>query len=159
MTITNSDATRTVPATGTVVGHVVGHLDDLAVAAMKMVKVDGHRLCLVRTSEGVFALDQACPHEGYGLSTGQLDGDLVTCAWHNWKFRVSDGRVRARGGGRAQPPGDVADDGTLGHLRRPDPAERPKLLPASGAASSGTTSARCRATSSACSGPTPTRES
>ena len=38
---------------------VVGHLDDLAVAAMKMVKVDGHRLCLVRTSEGVFAVDQA----------------------------------------------------------------------------------------------------
>ena len=55
-------------------------------------KIDGHRLCLVRTSEGVFALDQACPHEGYGLTTGELDGDLITCAWHNWKFRVNDGR-------------------------------------------------------------------
>ena len=43
-------------------GTIVGHVDDVAVAAMKMVKVDGHRLCLVRTSEGVFALDQACPH-------------------------------------------------------------------------------------------------
>ena len=70
---------------------VIGHIDDFDVAAMKMVKVDGHRLCVVRTSDGVYALDQACPHEGYGLTTGELDGDLITCAWHNWKFRVSDG--------------------------------------------------------------------
>jgi nitrite reductase/ring-hydroxylating ferredoxin subunit len=130
MTITNSDATRTVPATGTVVGHVVGHLDDLAVAAMKMVKVDGHRLCLVRTSEGVFALDQACPHEGYGLSTGVLDGDLVTCAWHNWKFRVSDGACVLGEEDVRTHPVHVADDGTLMvTFVEPDPAEqRPKLL-------------------------------
>ena len=35
---------------------------------MKMVRVEDHRLCLVRTSEGVFALDHACPHEGYGMT-------------------------------------------------------------------------------------------
>ena len=51
----------------------------------------GRRLCLVRTSDGVFALDHACPHEGYGLTQGALDGNLLTCAWHNWKFRVDDG--------------------------------------------------------------------
>ena len=28
-------------------------------------------MCLVRTGEGVFALDNACPHEGYGLTTGR----------------------------------------------------------------------------------------
>ena len=56
-----------------------------------MVKVDGQRVCLVRTSSGVHALDHACPHEGYGLTQGALDGELLTCAWHNWKFRVTDG--------------------------------------------------------------------
>ena len=108
---------------------VVGHLDDFEVAAMKMAKVDGHRLCIVRTSEGVFALDQACPHEGYGLTTGELDGDLITCAWHNWKFRVSDGRcVRGEEDVRTHPV-TVADDGTLlVAFSQPDPAElRPKL--------------------------------
>jgi nitrite reductase/ring-hydroxylating ferredoxin subunit len=69
----------------------VSHLDDLPVGAMKMVKVAGRRVCLVRTSEGVFALDNACPHQGYGLTQGDLTGDLLTCEWHNWKFRVSDG--------------------------------------------------------------------
>jgi nitrite reductase/ring-hydroxylating ferredoxin subunit len=69
----------------------VAHLDDLFVGSMKMVKVDGHRICLVRTYEGVFALDNACPHQGYGLTQGDLTGDLLTCEWHNWKFRVTDG--------------------------------------------------------------------
>lgn len=111
-------------------GTVVGHLDDLAVAAMKMVKVGGHRICLVRTSEGVFALDQACPHEGYGLTTGELDGDTITCAWHNWKFRVDDGSCVLGEEDVRTHSVDVADDGTLTvTLDQPDPAElRPKLM-------------------------------
>ena len=28
---------------------------------------------------------------GYGLVTGGLDGELLTCEWHNWKFAVGDG--------------------------------------------------------------------
>lgn len=126
--VTTTDETRDQDAIP--YGTVVGHLDDLAVAAMKMVKVDGHRLCLVRTSEGVFALDQACPHEGYGLSTGQLDGDLITCAWHNWKFRVSDGACVLGEEDVRTHPVQVADDGTLSVVfTEPDPAElRPKLL-------------------------------
>lgn len=81
---------------------VVGRLDDLAVGTMQLVKVRGRQVMLVRTSTGVHALDNACPHQGYGLTTGTLtltdgadgspDGDaLVTCMWHNWKFRTSDG--------------------------------------------------------------------
>lgn len=108
----------------------MGHLDDLAVGGMKMVKVHGHRLCLVRTSEGVFALDQACPHEGYGLSTGQLDGQLLTCAWHNWKFRVTDGRCILGEEDVRTHPVQVGEDGTLTvSFVEPDPAEvRSKLL-------------------------------
>ena len=71
---------------------IVGNVADLPVGTMKLVRVDGRRLCLVRTSDGVHALDNACPHEGYGLTQGTLSGDLLTCQWHNWKFRVSDGR-------------------------------------------------------------------
>ena len=123
---TTTDSQPLPSATGT----VVGHLDDLAEAAMKMVKVEGHRLCLVRTSEGVFALDQACPHEGYGLTAGELDGDLITCAWHNWKFRVSDGRCVLGEEDVRTHDVHIADDGTLSVvLSRPDPAAmRPQLL-------------------------------
>ncbi len=111
-------------------GHLVGHLDSLAVGAMKMVRVDGHRLCIVRTSEGVFAIDHACPHEGYGLMQGDLDGDLLTCAWHNWKFRVSDGECVLGEENVRTHEATVADDGAISvTLSRPDPAVlRPQLL-------------------------------
>lgn len=71
---------------------VVGHTDDLAEGDMKLARVGEHRIAVIRTASGIHALDNACPHQGYGLVTGSLDGELVTCQWHNWKFRASDGR-------------------------------------------------------------------
>jgi nitrite reductase/ring-hydroxylating ferredoxin subunit len=106
------------------------HLDDLAEGSMKMVKVDGRRICVVRTADGVHAIDNACPHEGYGMTQGDLDGDLVTCAWHNWKFRVTDGSC-VLGEEDIQTHGvDIdAEGGVRVTVRRPDPAEqRPKLF-------------------------------
>ncbi len=63
---------------------------------MKMATVEDQRLAVIRTQDGVHVLDNACPHQGYGLVTGDLDpdfqdGPVVTCLWHNWKFRVTDG--------------------------------------------------------------------
>jgi nitrite reductase/ring-hydroxylating ferredoxin subunit len=86
----------------TVLSQRCGRLDELAIGAMKLARVHGRQIVLVRTSTGVHALDNACPHQGYGLATGTLtltpdtdgcpDADaLVTCLWHNWKFRTSDG--------------------------------------------------------------------
>ncbi len=108
----------------------VGHLDDLAVGSMKMVRVDDHRLCLVRTAQGVFALEHACPHEGYGMTQGSLDGNLITCAWHNWKFRVDDGECVVGEENITTHPAAVADDGTISvMLHVPDvEATRPRLL-------------------------------
>jgi nitrite reductase/ring-hydroxylating ferredoxin subunit len=106
------------------------HVDDIAVGSMKMLKVDGHRICLVRTADGLHALDHACPHEGYGLTQGELDGDLLTCAWHNWKFRVTDGAcVQGEESVRTHPVTVAADGGVQVSVNRPDPAElRPQLL-------------------------------
>jgi nitrite reductase/ring-hydroxylating ferredoxin subunit len=108
----------------------VAHINDLPIGTMKMVRVDDHRLCLVRTSDGVFALDHACPHEGYGMTQGSLDGNLITCAWHNWKFRVDDGACVVGEEDINTHPATVDDDGAVQvTLRRPDPeSARPRLL-------------------------------
>src|SRR6476620_7856757 len=92
---------------------VVGNLAEFPIGSLKLVKVDGRRLCVVHTSSGVHALDNACPHEGYGLTTGELDGELLTCAWHNWKFRVSDGRCVLGEEDVRTHVVDIADDGTM----------------------------------------------
>jgi hypothetical protein len=39
----------------------------------------------------VYAADNRCPHQGYALKDGDIRGDVLTCAWHNWKFRLTDG--------------------------------------------------------------------
>ncbi|MGI9623564.1 MAG: Rieske (2Fe-2S) protein [Acidimicrobiales bacterium] len=84
-TITSATDDRSTTAT-------VGRLEDIAVGEMKLARVGEHRVAVIRSASGVHALDNACPHQGYGLVTGSLDGELLTCQWHNWKFRVSDGR-------------------------------------------------------------------
>jgi nitrite reductase/ring-hydroxylating ferredoxin subunit len=113
-----------------VAGEVVAQLADLEVGAMVMVKADGRRVCLVRTASGVHAIDNACPHQGYGLAQGGLDGEMVTCQWHNWKFRVTDGACLQ--GEEAVPVHkvDVDDEGAVRvTINRPDPAgQLPKLM-------------------------------
>ena len=37
------------------------------------------------------AINDLCPHQGASLADGELCDDAVTCPWHAWRFRVSDG--------------------------------------------------------------------
>lgn len=53
----------------------------------------GHRLAMGRVASGdPFAIDDACPHEGYPLSQGEVIDCALTCIWHNFKFDVRSGR-------------------------------------------------------------------
>lgn len=50
------------------------------------------QIVLFRLASGeIHAIDNRCPHEGYPLSTGMLKEGILTCEWHNWKFRLCDG--------------------------------------------------------------------
>ena len=50
-------------------------------------------LVLGRTSEGkVFALRDSCPHRGIPLSYGRLDGKVVECCYHGWRFDACSGQ-------------------------------------------------------------------
>jgi len=42
--------------------------------------------------EGVFhAIDNTCPHRGGPLGDGDLEGCLVICPWHGWRWDVTTG--------------------------------------------------------------------
>lgn len=84
--MSTSDTTTSATTTS-----VVGTLADFGEGTMKMAKVGTRRVAVIRTPSGLHALDNACPHEGYGLVTGALKGEVVTCQWHNWDFDVRDG--------------------------------------------------------------------
>jgi nitrite reductase/ring-hydroxylating ferredoxin subunit len=108
--MTPPTSTSTKPLTYT----PVANLADFPEGTLKMVRVDGRRICLVHSSTGVHAIDNSCPHEGYGLTQGELVGDQLTCVWHNWKFRVTDGTCTQ---GEENVPSHhvmVEEDGTIG---------------------------------------------
>jgi nitrite reductase (NADH) small subunit len=52
----------------------------------------GGRMVAVFNDAGTFrAIDDMCPHAGASLAEGWLDDGCVTCPWHAWQFRLSDG--------------------------------------------------------------------
>jgi|LakMenEpi03Aug12_release.lakeMendotaPanAssembly.Ray.scaffolds.fasta_scaffold570560_2 nitrite reductase (NADH) small subunit len=52
----------------------------------------GDRDVAVFHSDGQFlAIDDRCPHAGASLSSGHVEGGIVTCPWHAWRFRLCDG--------------------------------------------------------------------
>jgi nitrite reductase/ring-hydroxylating ferredoxin subunit len=75
-------------------------LADLRAEGRTVVRLRGRPIALFETPEGVFAINNRCPHEGYPLREGTVTGGCVlTCNWHNWKFDLRDGRNLYEGEG------------------------------------------------------------
>jgi nitrite reductase/ring-hydroxylating ferredoxin subunit len=67
-------------------------LSKLEDGGCKVVRVSGKQIALFRRGDRILACDNRCPHEGFPLSEGDLDGNRVlTCNWHNWKFDLDSG--------------------------------------------------------------------
>lgn len=59
---------------------------------------------VARVGDRFHALEDACPHSGWSLCEGRLDGHVITCAGHGWEIDVRDGHVlTAAGRGESNP--------------------------------------------------------
>jgi nitrite reductase (NADH) small subunit len=54
-------------------------------------RIRGVRLCIGRSGDVHFAIDDTCPHAGGSLSEGLVDGDLVICPLHAYAFEILTG--------------------------------------------------------------------
>ncbi len=66
-------------------------LDDLWSGEMRGLEVDGAPIIVVNLAGDIYAYDDRCPHSGQPLSRGSLDGDVLTCAAHEWSFDCRSG--------------------------------------------------------------------
>ena len=64
---------------------------DLKPGECEVVEVNGTEVALHNINGQFFATGNTCPHHGGPLGEGMLDGDVVTCPWHGWKFNVRTG--------------------------------------------------------------------
>ncbi len=63
------------------------------------VRVGTLEIGLYRVGERVFAMENACPHAGYPLHEGTVEGRVVICSGHGWEYDLETGL----------PPGVTAD--------------------------------------------------
>ena len=65
------------------------------------VELDGRAIGIYRIDGHVYAIDDVCPHAGFPLSKGRVEGHMVVCPLHGWQFDVRDG---IGGHSRLSPP-------------------------------------------------------
>jgi nitrite reductase (NADH) small subunit/3-phenylpropionate/trans-cinnamate dioxygenase ferredoxin subunit len=53
--------------------------------------VNGKLVALFNIDGQYHAIDDLCPHMGASLGAGYVEEGVVTCPWHAWRFRVTDG--------------------------------------------------------------------
>lgn len=59
-----------------------------------LVEVEGRRIALFNLDGDVFAIDDACSHEGGPLSEGPVQGDEVVCPSCGSRFSIVSGQAR-----------------------------------------------------------------
>jgi nitrite reductase (NADH) small subunit/3-phenylpropionate/trans-cinnamate dioxygenase ferredoxin subunit len=69
----------------------VCRVGDLPEGEGKTVTVGGKLIAVFRTGATFHAIDDMCPHMGASLAGGYVEDGIVTCPWHAWRFRLSDG--------------------------------------------------------------------
>ncbi len=65
--------------------------DEMGPNTSLCVKLGDLQIGLFRSPEGLFAINNVCPHKGAPLHDGFVKDGRVTCPWHQWDFQLSDG--------------------------------------------------------------------
>jgi nitrite reductase (NADH) small subunit/3-phenylpropionate/trans-cinnamate dioxygenase ferredoxin subunit len=69
----------------------VAKVSEIPPGTGRTVEVHGVWIALFNVNGTFYAIDNTCPHSGGPLGEGHLDGDIVECPWHGWKFNVRTG--------------------------------------------------------------------
>ena len=69
----------------------VAKSEEVAPGSCRSVEIQERSLALFNLEGTIYALDNTCPHAGGPLGEGTIDGQLVSCPWHGWKFDIPTG--------------------------------------------------------------------
>jgi 3-phenylpropionate/trans-cinnamate dioxygenase ferredoxin component len=69
----------------------VGSTSDVPVGQGRVVDVGGKAIALFNVGGTYYATDNECPHRGGPLGEGDLNGPVVICPWHGWRWDVTNG--------------------------------------------------------------------
>lgn len=87
--------------------------DEISPEKGKAFDVEGTRVAVFRRDGELFAMLDACPHQGGPLSEGSCKDGKVVCPWHRWSFDVKTGACETQEGTRAQMVSVKEEDGKV----------------------------------------------
>ncbi|BCA53509.1 Dioxygenase, ferredoxin subunit [Nitrospira sp. KM1] len=63
---------------------------------------NGKTLAVFNVDGTFYAIDNVCIHRGGPLGEGELEGSVVTCPWHGWRFDVTSGVCKNNPSGKVE---------------------------------------------------------
>lgn len=67
------------------------NITDLVPGQALKVDLAGQGVLLIKDGDQVHASSSVCIHRGGDLSSGEMQGSIITCPLHFWKFDLNDG--------------------------------------------------------------------
>jgi 3-phenylpropionate/trans-cinnamate dioxygenase ferredoxin subunit len=68
-----------------------GRVEELPAGKGTVFTVANKQLAIFNVDGTFYAMDDACLHQGLSLGTSRLDGKIVTCRGHGWRYDVTTG--------------------------------------------------------------------
>lgn len=66
-------------------------------AGLRTVTVAGRRIVIGRLEGRLFAFDALCPHAGGPMELAEVEGAIVSCPLHAWRFDLNNGGAESHG--------------------------------------------------------------
>lgn len=70
----------------------VASLSEIVPGKGKTCTIQGKEVGVYNIDGKIYAMENNCFHQGAPLADGRLEGTIVTCPWHSWKYDVTNGR-------------------------------------------------------------------
>lgn len=69
----------------------VADVGEVADGQAKVVEVGERSIAVFNVGGQFYAIDNLCPHRGGPLGEGDVEGTIVVCPWHAWRWDVTTG--------------------------------------------------------------------
>ena len=69
----------------------VAGVGEIAAGDVRVVEANGRSIAVFNVDGEYYAVDNVCPHRGGPLADGDLEGTVIACPWHAWRWDVRSG--------------------------------------------------------------------
>ena len=69
----------------------VANINEVPPGSCRSVEADGIGVAVCNVDGTVYVVENTCPHAGGPLGEGSMDGELIECPWHGWRYNVRTG--------------------------------------------------------------------